>query len=80
MSGITSEQHDMLRHALGLNYDPPRDRNYYADSPDNEDCKVLVKKGMFKKYRQDPEDMGGLAFFRVSNFGERIARGKLLGG
>jgi len=77
--GITRKQYDMLRHALGLNRKMESYRNYYAAEYDDPDCLGLVKKGMMKKGARMPDDLGGLQYFTVTNFGARIARGPLLG-
>ena len=80
MSGITAEQHSILRHALGLGREQKSHRNYYAAGPDDGDCDTLVKKGMMKKWgTADPDIYPNLTFYRVTNFGKKIANGKLIG-
>ena len=78
--GITREQHDTLRHALGLTTVPRYERNYYAAEEGDANCLALIKKGMMKKGRKMPLDLGGLQYFTVTKFGERIARAPLIGG
>ncbi len=69
---MTSEQREILRHALGLNRGDAVEpyRNYYADEPNAKTCNELVEKGAMIKGR---EIEGGLIYYHVTNFGKELA-------
>ena len=77
MSGITAEQHSILRVTLGLDLLVPEHRNIYHPNADTDDCSVLVSKGMPRKWGS--LEKGEPVIYRATTFGRKIANGKLIG-
>ena len=72
---ITTEQLDILRHTIGLNYIPRHDRNHYACKENDADMLALVDLDLMEKIGGIP---GGLSGFRATFKGLELLREEIL--
>ena len=67
MSGATAKEIGVMRHALGADSRSPGFRNHYAAEPGDPELEAMVEKGLMFRGRAFPEDMGGLAYYHVTD-------------
>ena len=73
---ITTEQHDILRHSLGLTRGDREYRNHFVTCPGTTDfphCEALVSAGLMTKYAGS-ELSGGAPIYVVTDAGKAVAR------
>ena len=77
---ITTEHHDILRHALGLGCSSREYRNHFVTGPGSTDyanCEALVCAGLMAK-RPGNELSGGDQVYTVTEAGKLAARRKTI--
>jgi hypothetical protein len=75
---ITTEQHDILRHSLGLGRSSREYRNHFVTGPGSTDyphCEALVAAGLMRRYEGNPLT-GGEPMYAVTDEGKTLARSK----
>ena len=75
---MNREQHDILRHALGLGTSDREYRNHFVTGPDSTDyphCMALVAEGLMTR-RESHQLSGGNPIFIVTGIGRAAARRK----
>ena len=75
---MTDEQHDILRHSLGLGRGLGREyRNHFVTGPGSTDyphCEALVAAGLMRRHEGNPLT-GGEPMYAVTDEGKTVARG-----
>ena len=72
---ITSEECEIIRHALGLNYKRRPYRNHYCDAADAPELAALVAKGLMKAGRII--NNGDDRYYHVTSAGAAMVGSKL---
>ena len=73
----TTEQRDILRHALGLGRGDREYRNHFVTGPGSTDyphCEALVAEGLMSR-REGHHLSGGDPIYSVTEAGKSVARG-----
>lgn len=73
---ITTEQHHILRHSIGLTQGSIEYRNHFVTGPGSTDyphCEALVAAGLMLRYKGNALT-GGDPFYAVTDKGKELAR------
>ena len=75
---MNTEQHDILRHALGLGRSDREYRNHFVTGPGSTDyphCEALVAAGLMRRFEGN-QLTGGEPMYAVTEEGKTVARSK----